>query len=241
MSYLVDGYHGETVAAAPVDARVRFIRRTYGHLVGAVLAFVGLEAFLLTSGIGLELFKTMFAFNGAWIALMAVFIVGGIAAQMMARSRQSIGLQYAGLALYVMLQAIIFLPIMLVATHAPQYANKALPLQAAIVTLAAFGGLTAAVFVSGKDFSFLGPILWVGALLSLGIVVAAVVGGLTPGFWFAVAMVALFCGFIIYDTSNVLHHYGTDQHVSAALELFASVTMLFWYVLRVFMLSGQDE
>jgi uncharacterized protein len=241
MSYLVDGYHGETVAAAPVSERVRFIRRTYGHLVGAVLAFVGLEAFLLTSGIGLELFKTIFAFNGAWIALVAVFIVGGIAAQMMARARQSIGLQYAGLALYVMLQAIIFLPIMLVATHAPQYANKDLPLQAAIITLAAFGGLTAAVFVSGKDFSFLGPILWVGALLSLGIVIAAVIGGLTPGFWFAVAMVALYSGFIIYSTSNVIHHYGTDQHVSAALELFASLTVLFWYVLQIFLMSGRDD
>src|SRR5436190_18778756 len=138
VSYLTDGYHGETVASAPPSARVRFIRRTYAHLAGAVLAFVGLEAFLLTSGVGLDLFKTMFAFNGAWIALMAVFIVGGVAAQMMARSRQSVGLQYAGLALYVMLQAIIFLPIMIVATQAPQYAGKDLPLQAGIVTLAAF-------------------------------------------------------------------------------------------------------
>jgi uncharacterized protein len=241
MSYLVDGYHGETVASAPASERVRFIRRTYAHLAGAILAFVGIEAFLLTSGLGLELFKTLFAFNGAWIALMVVFIAGGIGAQMMARSHQSVGVQYAGLSLYVMLQALIFLPILIIATQAPQYAGKALPLQAAIVTLAAFGGLTAAVFLSGKDFSFLGPVLWVGALLALGIVIAAVIGGLSLGFWFAVAMVALFCGFIIYDTSNVLHHYATDQHVSASLELFASVTMLFWYVLRVFMLSGSDD
>src|SRR5437764_9534802 len=189
MSYLVDQYHTETVASAPVSERVRFIRRTYAHLAGAVLAFVGLEAFLLTSGIGLDLFKTMIAFNGAWIALLVLFIVGGVAAQMMARSRQSVGLQYAGLALYVMLQAIIFLPIMIVATHAPQYAGKELPLQAAIVTLAAFGGLTAAVFLSGKDFSFLGPLLWVGMLIALGVVIAAMIGGLSPGFWFAVAMV----------------------------------------------------
>ncbi|MBN9121620.1 MAG: US12 family protein [Planctomycetes bacterium] len=241
MSYLVDGYHGETVASAPASERVRFIRRTYAHLVGAVLAFVGLEAFLLTSDLGLELFKTLFAFNGAWIALMIVFVVGGVAAQMMARSRQSVGVQYAGLALYVMLQAVIFLPILLVATRAPQYASQNLPLQAAVVTLAAFGGLTAAVFLSGKDFSFLGPVLWVGALIALGVVVASLIGGLTPGFWFAVAMVALYSGFIIYSTSNIIHHYGTDQHVSAALELFASLTVLFWYVLRIFMLSGQDE
>ena len=242
VSYLVDGYHGETVASAPPSARVAFIRRTYAHLAGAVLAFVGLEAFLLTSGIGLQLYNSIFlSFNGAWIGLMILFIVGGFAAQMMARSRQSVGVQYAGLALYVMLQAIIFLPLLILATKAPQYAGKDLPLQAGIVTLAAFAGLTAAVFLTGKDFSFLGPILWVGALIALGVIIAAVIGGTSPGLWFAVAMVALFAGFVIYDTSNVLHHYGTDQHVSASLELFASVTMLFWYILRVFMLTSNDD
>ncbi len=241
MSYLVDGYHGETVASAPPSARTRFIRRTYAHLAGAVLAFVGLEAFLLTSGIGLELFKTVFVSRGAWIGLLVLFIVGGFAAQYMARSRQSVGVQYAGLALYVMLETIIFLPILIIATQAPQYAGKDLPLQAGIVTLAAFGGLTAAVFLSGKDFSFMGPMLWVLAFLALGVVIVAAIGGLSLGFWFAVAMVALACGFIIYDTSNVMHHYATDQHVSAALELFASVALLFWYVLRIFMSAGRDD
>lgn len=54
-------------------------------------------------------------------------------------------------------------------------------------------------------------------------------------------MVALACGFIIYDTSNIIHHYGTDQHVSAALQLFASVALLFWYVLRIFMSVSSDD
>jgi FtsH-binding integral membrane protein len=241
MSYLVDGYHTDTVASAPPSARAAFIRRTYAHLAGAVLAFVGLEAFLLTSGLGLELFKTVFVTRGAWIGLMALFIVGGFAAQYMARSRQSVGVQYAGLTLYVLLETIIFLPILIVATQAPQYAGKDLPLQAGIVTLAAFGGLTAAVFLSGKDFSFMGPVLWVLSFLALGLVIAAAIGGLSLGLGFAVAMVALACGFIVYDTSNIIHHYGTDQHVSAALELFASVALLFWYVLRIFMSVGRDE
>jgi FtsH-binding integral membrane protein len=241
VSYLVDGYHSDTVASAPPSERVRFIRRTYAHLAGAVLAFVGLEAFLLSSGIGLELFKTVFVSKGAWIGLLALFIVGGFAAQYMARSRQSVGVQYAGLALYVMLETIIFLPILIIATQAPQYAGKDLPLQAGIVTLAAFGGLTAAVFVSGKDFSFLGPMLWVLSFLALALVIVAAIGGLSLGLGFAVAMVALACGFIVYDTSNVMHHYGTDQHVSAALELFASVALLFWYVLRIFMSVGSDD
>jgi FtsH-binding integral membrane protein len=187
MSYLVDGYHSETVATAPVDARVRFIRRTYAHLGAAILAFVGIEAVLFSSGLGMDILKTMFAFNGAWIALMLLFVVGGFAAQAMARSRSSVGLQYAGLAMYVLLEVVIFLPILAIAEF--RFPGQYLPLQAGILTLAVFGGLTAAVFASKRDFSFLGPVLWVASLLALGLVVAAVIGGFNLGLVFAVAMV----------------------------------------------------
>jgi FtsH-binding integral membrane protein len=53
--------------------------------------------------------------------------------------------------------------------------------------------------------------------------------------WFSAAMIVLACGYILYDTSNVLHHYRTDQYVAAAVALFASVALLFWYVLRIMM------
>ena len=241
MSYAVDSYYGETVANAPARARAAFIRRTYLHLLGAVLAFVGIEAALLQTGLGVEFLKTMRAFNGAWIGLMILFVAGGYAAQALARSRNAPGVQYAGLTLYVLLEAVIFLPILTIATQAPQYAGKDLPLQAGIVTLAVFGGLTAAVFWSGKDFSFLGPILSVLAWVALGTVIAAVLFGFSLGLVFAAAMVALAAGFIIYDTSNVMHHYGTDQHVAASLELFASVALLFWYILRIFMATSRDD
>jgi FtsH-binding integral membrane protein len=241
MSYAVDTYHGETAASAPVSARAAFIRRTYAHLFGAVLAFIGVEAVLLQSGFGVEFLQMLRVNNLAWIGLMVLFIAGGYAAQALARSRGAPGVQYAGLTLYVLLEAVIFLPILTIATQAPQFAGKDLPLQAGIVTLAVFGGLTAAVFWSGKDFSFLGPILSVLAWVALGIIVAAVIGGFSLGLVFTGAMIALAAGFIIYDTSNVMHHYGTDQHVAASLELFASVALLFWYVLRLFMATSRDD
>jgi FtsH-binding integral membrane protein len=46
-------------------------------------------------------------------------------------------------------------------------------------------------------------------------------------------MVAFAGGAILYDTSNILHRYNTNQHVAAALSLFASVALLFWYILRI--------
>jgi len=221
------------------DTRAAFVRRTYLHLAGAVAAFVGIEAALFSSGAAEQIIKDVFLANQwAWIGLMVLFIVGGVVAQVMARSRMPVGVQYAGLTMYVLLEVLIFLPILYIAET--EYPNQQLPLQAGIVTLAVFLGLTVAVFASGRDFSFLGPFLWVAAFLATGVVIAAVIGGLSLGFWFAVAMVALAAGFIIYDTSNIIHQYGEDEHVAAALQLFASVALLFWYVLRIFMLSRDD-
>jgi hypothetical protein len=95
--------------------------------------------------------------------------------------------------------------------------------------------------VTKKDYSFLGPILCVGSMIALGVIVAAIFLGFSLGLLFSFAMVALVSGYILYDTSNVMLHYRTDQHVGAALELFASVAMLFWYILRIVMaVSSRD-
>lgn len=238
MSYMIDGYHGETAAAAPVNERVAFIRRTYLHLAGAVAAFVGLSAVLIASGVAEQILRDVFmASRGAWIGLMVVFLVGSFAAQYMARSRSSVGIQYAGLALYVLLYTLLFVPILTIAAS-PNFLNKPeLPLQAGIVTLAVFAGLTIAVFASGKDFSFLGPILWVGSLVALGVVLAAALFGFSLGLVFCAIMVAMFAAWVIYDTSNVIHRYGTNEHVAASMALFGSFAMLFYYILMLFLQS----
>jgi FtsH-binding integral membrane protein len=50
-------------------------------------------------------------------------------------------------------------------------------------------------------------------------------------------MIALAGGAILHDTSKVLHHYPEDKYVAASLELFASVALMFWYVLRLYLQS----
>jgi hypothetical protein len=104
-----------------------------------------------------------------------------------------------------------------------------------MVTGIGFGGLTAVAFITRKDFSFLrGVLLWAGfgALL---LIVAGVIFGFELGTFFSVGMVVFAGAAILYDTSNVLHHYPEDRYVGAALALFASVALMFWYVLRIFM------
>ena len=106
-----------------------------------------------------------------------------------------------------------------------------------MATLGLFGVLTAVVFITRKDFSFLRTILMFGGFAAMGLIVVAIVFQFALGPIFTYAMIALACGYILYDTSNVLHHYRIGQHVAAALALFASVALLFWYILQLFMSS----
>jgi FtsH-binding integral membrane protein len=106
---------------------------------------------------------------------------------------------------------------------------------AALVTLLGFSGLTVVAFVTRKDFSFMRSLLGYGGVLALVAIVAGVVFGFQLGTWFSVAMVGFAGAAILYDTSNVLHHHPEDRYVGAACQLFASVALMFWYILRIFM------
>ena len=91
MNYDLDNVYGNA-AAAPVSARAAFIKRTYLHLAGAVLAFVGIEAALFSTGMAENIVRDVFLANRAsWLGLMILFIAGGYGAQYLARSRQAIG------------------------------------------------------------------------------------------------------------------------------------------------------
>ena len=144
----------------------------------------------------------------------------------------STAIQYAGLALYTVAEAVIFVPILFIAT---KYSEPSVLNNALLLTATMFAGLTFVAFTTRKDFSFLRGILSVGGFIALGLIVVGTAFGFDLGLAFAVGMVALASGAILYDTSRIIHHFGPDQHVAAALELFASVALLFWYILSIFM------
>src|SRR3954454_9030020 len=111
-------YGYPTIAArAPADARATFIRRTYGHLAGAVLAFVALESVLLNlPGID-ELVNAVFGGRVSWLLILGAFMVVSWLADRWARSDVSAGLQYLGLGLYVVAESIIFVPLLYIAQN----------------------------------------------------------------------------------------------------------------------------
>ena len=217
------------VSALDFGARTEFVRRTYMHLLGAILAFVGLEVVLFKSGLAAPIASQMLSVSWLWI--LGAFLVVGWLASRFAHRAESKGVQYAALAAYVVAEAIIFLPLLFIANLIAPGAIQA----AATVTLLAFSGLTAVVWFTRKDFSFLGGMLrWLG-VLALVTIVGGVAFGFQLGMFFSVAMVAFAGGAILYDTSKILHHYPEDRYVGASLELFASVALMFWYVLQIFL------
>ena len=230
------------VAAAPEDVRATFIRRTYGHLAAAIGAFVLIECALFQiPGIETKVMGALAQSPYSWLIVLVGFMVVSWLANKWALTSTSKGMQYAGLSLYVVAQAVIFLP-MLLLTASPRFLGAPEIIgQAAIITGFMFAGLTLIAFTTRKDFSFLGGIIKVGFLVALGIIVLSIFMGFSLGLFFSGAMVLLASASILWSTSNIIHHYGTEQYVAASLGLFASVALLFWYVLRILMiLKGND-
>lgn len=239
-NYLTDGYYRETAAEAPENARIAFIRRTYLHLAVSVAVLVGIEAVLV------QALKTDGgrAFLGAWfgnpmslLVILGLFIAGGFLARVMARASMPPAVKYLGLGLYIAIEAIFLLPILYVATTR---FGMGIVNQAAVMTLVTFGGLTLTVFLTKADFSRLGPILFAAMWVLFAVMLGGILFGFGLGLWISFACIALAAGFILYDTSNILHHYGTDEHVGASLELLADVVLLFYHILRVLMLTRDD-
>jgi FtsH-binding integral membrane protein len=210
------------------DQRATFITRTYLHLFGAIVAFTLLETWLFTSGLADRMARAML--GTSWLLVLGAFIVVSWIASRVAHRARSLTTQYLALAGFVVAEAIVFVPLLWIAFFKAPGAVQS----AASVTLIAFAGLTAVAFLSRKDFSFLGGILRWAFVVALVAIVAGIVFGFHLGTWFSVAMVGLAGAAILYDTSNILHHYPDDRYVAAALELFASVALMFWYVLRIF-------
>lgn len=233
--------HGKGVAAADAPALERslFIRKTYLHLAMAILAFALLESLFLGPLLPmmLPLLTKMLSGGYSWLVVLGLFMAVGWIADRWAQSDKSPAMQYLGLSLYVVAEAIIFLPLLFMATLMTD--ANVIP-TAGLLTGALFIGLTGTVFITKKDFSFMRGALMIGGFIALGVIVCSILFGFELGTIFSVIMVALAGGYILYYTSNVLHHYGTNQHVAASLALFAAVALMFWYILRLVMAFGRD-
>jgi FtsH-binding integral membrane protein len=223
--------YNQTIPVIELDAQSRgkFVSRTYNHLFGAISAFTLIEIALFKLGLAEPMARAMMGVN--WLFVLGGFVVVSWLARGVAHRAASKAAQYASLTGFVAAEAVIFVPLLWLA-------NSRFPgaiTSAAAVTFLAFTALTLVVFFTRKDFSFLRGILCWGGIIALALIVGGAIFGFQLGTYFSVGMVALAGAAILYDTSNVLHHYPEDRYVAAALELFASMALMLWYVLRLFM------
>jgi len=217
------------VSELSAETRSDFIWRTYGHVAAAILLFAGIETYLFNSGLAFPMAQSMLGFS--WLLILGAFMIVGWLATHVAHTVQSKPLQYVALVGFVVAEAIIFVPLLAIAiSMQPGMVESAVG-----VTLLGTAGLTAVALITRKDFSFLRGILVWGGILAIVAIVAAVLFGFELGTWFSVAMIGFAGAAVLYDTSNILHHYPEDRYVAAALQLFASIALMFWYVLRLFM------
>lgn len=239
--FAVSSSDPQAAAFAGDEARLTFIRRTYAHLTGAILALIALEAVLFKVVPAETMQSLVMKMTGGfgWLIVLGAFLGVSWIARMWAMGGTSRAVQYAGLGLYVVAEAVILLPMLYICIH--YLREPQLPIMAAVITGLCFVGLTAFVFTTRVDLIGWGKYLAIFGILAMCIIVAGIFTNFSLGLWFAGLMVALACGYILYDTSNVLHHYHTDQHVAAALALFSSVVMLFWYILRILMMFANQD
>jgi len=216
------------VSQLSVEDRSAFIWKSYAHVVVAILAFAAIEGYLFSSGIAERFAAPMM---GNWLLVMGAFIVAGWGATHVAHRVQSIQLQYAAFAGFIVLEAIIFMPMIYMAYQM----NPGIIDSAAGVTILGSVGLVATAMITRKDFSFLrGMLVW-GGMLALVAIVSSIIFGFQMGTWFSVAMIGFAGAAVLYDTSNIMLHYPQDKYVAASMQLFASIAMMFWYILRLFM------
>lgn len=217
--------------------RAEFIKKTYLHLALAVLGFIAVEALFLNTP---AIVSAALWFVGGikWLLLLGGFMFVTNMADKWAQTSTDKNKQYMALALYVVAEAFIFVPLIYIAIMAT--GSGAIVQQAGLLTACLFTGLTAIAFFSNKDFSFLKSFLTVGFIIALGLIVLGVIFGFDLGLFFSGAMVLLAAGTILYQTSNILRVYRTDQYVAASLGLFASFMLLFWYILDILMRMSGD-
>jgi FtsH-binding integral membrane protein len=239
------------VATLGVSDRISFLRRTYAHLGVALLLFAGITGALFKFAPALTwklstLFGTsMFGMLG--LILILVLLMGG--SEWLASHSESKAIQYAGLLLGICLQVFMLLPLIWLLmlkfgkpadmiVHGKlvpvmSAAATSVLVQAVVITLTIFIGLTLVVFITKKDFSFMrgGLVVFTFALLGVGL--ASIMFGFSLGMLFAGLIVLLMAGYILYETSVIMKDYPPTAHVAAALTLFVTVATMFRAILRI--------
>lgn len=224
----------QPVATLDAEARSGFLVKVYQHLLIAVAAFVAFESLLFSTGLARRLYDFVAGSGPTWLLILGGFMVVNWMATSAANDLWNPARQYAGLFGLAAAEAVIFAPFLHLVFNVEGGGGSTTVVSAAIVTGIGFAGLSLVGLLTRKDLSFLRPMLLWGGVMAIVLILAAVLFGLDLGVWFSLAMIGLAGGSILFQTQTILRQYPEEAYVGAAVQLFASVMLLFWYVLRLF-------
>jgi FtsH-binding integral membrane protein len=223
----------QPVATLDAEARAGFLVKVYQHLLGAVVAFVLFETLLFATGAAKGIYDFISGASAAWFLILGAFMVVNWMATQAAHDLTNHARQYGGLFGLAAGEALIFAPFLYYVFNEGGGGTATVG-AAVVVTALGFAGLSVVGLVTRKDLSFLRPIVMWGGIMALVLIASALLFGLDLGVWFSLAMVGLAGVSILYQTQTILRRYPEEAYVGASVQLFASVMLLFWYVLRLF-------
>jgi FtsH-binding integral membrane protein len=214
-------YGMESAAQASVSERMGFIRKVYALFFAATLFAIG----GVVAGLS---FPPLLRFAFEHPLIMFFIMIGGVFGAQAVRHVQ--GLNLVALFGFTTLTGVVISPLIAVILQI----NPGSILAAGVLTVGIFGGLTAYVFVSKKDFSFMRGMLMTGLIVViLAGVVNIFLGASALGFAVAAATLLLFSGFVLYDTSNIIRRYPVNEYIAGALDLYLDAFNIFLALLRI--------
>ncbi|KAI8511148.1 PREDICTED: protein lifeguard 4-like [Branchiostoma belcheri] len=221
-SIMDDFMYGTNVASSHVYIRMAFLRKVYG-ILSMQLALTTLMGalFIYTPAI-----KT-FVQGSPTLLMVALFLSLGILVALHVKRTEYPTNMY-------LLAAFTFVEAYSVGTLVTFY-DQAIVLQAFALTLSVCVGLTLYTLQSKKDYSSWGA----GLFSALWILVIA---GFLHLFFprndfmemgLAVGGALLFCLFIVFDTSMLMHKLSPEEYILASINLYLDMINLFLHILRI--------
>jgi FtsH-binding integral membrane protein len=220
------------VADAPAAERAAFYRKTYITAGLAFVGWIGATYALFASGFAYVVARGMGSVS--WLLILGLFMAAQFVGGRLTFA-QDRGKQYLGLGMYIVAYALIFAPLLVIVQAYTSMTGNAILMPAVLATGTVFAALTATVFFTRTDFSFLRGFVIFGSIFAIGAIVVFTVTGANVGSWFAIGMIVLMSGSILYETHAIKEKFDTAQHIGAGAMIFASFMTLLWYVIQLFM------
>jgi len=224
------------VANCSPEIRAGFIRKVYGILsMQLILTVVGAATFMFVES------ARSFALSSTGVFYTALFLPFPVLFALFCYKNKHPANMYL-LTLFTVCEA--YTVGVICAVYYEQGYGE-IVLQALLLTAAVFISLTSYVFVTKKDFSWMGGALYMGLIILLvwGVInMLFPIGGGLGRAVFSLMGALLFSGYILYDTSNIMLHMGPDDYIMASVSLYLDIINLFLYLLEIlrFMQGGSD-